>query len=47
MIKGMNLPGNVTLVIKGSKDDFVNDNMDELYRSDVLNLLSRTYYEVN
>ncbi|MBT6734058.1 MAG: hypothetical protein HOA76_01990 [Gammaproteobacteria bacterium] len=47
MIKGMNLPGNVTLVIKGSKDDFVNDNMDELYRSEVLNLLSSTYYEVN
>ena len=47
MIKGMNLPGNITLVIKGSKDDFVNDNMDELYRSEVLNLLSRTYYEVN
>ena len=47
MIKGMNLPGNITLVIKGSKDDFVNDNMDELYRSEVLNLLSSTYYEVN
>ena len=28
-------------------ENFVNDNMDELYRSDALNLLSSTYYEVN
>ena len=47
MIKGMNLPENVTLIIKGSKENFVNGNMDELYRSDALNLLSNTYYEVN
>ena len=47
MIKGLDLPENVTLYIKGSENDYVDGTMLELFRSESLNLLSRTSYIVD
>ena len=47
MIKGLDLPANVTLYIKGSENNYVDSNMLELFRSESLNLLSRTSYIVD
>lgn len=47
MIKGLDLPKNVTLYIKGSENNYVDDKMLDLFESEALNLLSNTSYVVD
>ena len=47
MIKGLRLPKNVTLYIKGSENNYVDDKMLDLFESEALNLLSNTSYVVD
>ena len=46
-IKGLDLPKNVTLYIKGSENNYVDDKMLDLFESEALNLLSNTSYVVD
>ena len=47
MIKGLNLPKNIMLLIKGNKNDVVDGNMAELYKSKKLDFQSNISYKVD